>query len=81
MKVSVPLIHQLRDQLWVLRESQLLRTVGVKSLLFFLELSVTKYFIVAGYFKITSLCHRPLLIIKVVTSEVVHDLCDRDDTV
>jgi len=81
MKVSVPLIHQLRDQLWVLRESQLLCSVGVKSLLFFLEISVTKRFIVAGYFKITSLCLRALLIMKVVTSEVVHDLCDRDDTV
>lgn len=81
MKVSVPLIHQMRDQLWVLRESQLLHSVGVKSLLFFLELSVTKHFIVAGYFKITLLYLRALLIIKGITSEVVHDLCDRDDTV
>lgn len=81
MKVSVLLIHQLRDQLWVFRESQLLCDVGVKSLLFFLELSVTKRFIVAEYIKITSLCLRAPLIMKVVTSDVVHDLRDRDDTV
>jgi len=43
MKVGVPLIHQLRDQLWVLHESQLLRSVGVKSLLFFVELCVTAF--------------------------------------
>lgn len=80
MKVSVPLIHQMRDQL-VFHESQLLRNVGVKSLLFFLALSVTKRFIVAGYFKITLLCLRAPLIIKVVTSEMVRDLRDRGDTV
>jgi len=65
----------------VFRESQPLRNVGVKSLLFFLELSVTKRFIEAEYFKITLLCLRASLIIKVVTSEVVRDLRDRDDTV
>jgi len=81
MKISVALVHQMRDQLWVFHESRPLHNVGVKSLLLFLELSVTKWFIVAGYFKITLLCLRAPLIIKVVTSEMVHDLRDCDDTV
>lgn len=45
-------------------ESQLLHNVGVKSLLFFLEFSLTKWFSVARYFKNASLCLRTPLIIK-----------------
>jgi hypothetical protein len=79
MKISAPLVHQMRDQLWVLRESQLLHNIGAKSL-FFLELSVKKGFIVAEYFKTTLLCLGAPLIIKVITSEV-RDLRYREDAV